>query len=162
MVVYCKDWLHKVRSFESNLWCPSRIFFIFLSICPSRIFSYSTSMNCLKFLLNTLLIADGNRKIYIIMPMTSNCIKAAGSQSWTSHWIRWNRELIHINDWLIANKLKPNVGKYKFQIIGTKNQLSKINDIEQIKLDIGEECIRPEDTVVNLGMTLDQYLLNIL
>jgi hypothetical protein len=71
-------------------------------------------------------------------------------------------ELIHINDWLIANKLKPNVGKYKFKIIGTKNQLSKINDIEQIKLDIGEECIRPEDTVVNLGMTLDQYLLNIL
>ena len=71
-------------------------------------------------------------------------------------------ELIHINDWLIANKLKPNVGKYKFQIIGTKNQLSKINDIEQIKLDIGEECIRPEDTVVNLGMTLDQYHLKIL
>jgi hypothetical protein len=57
------------------------------------------------------------------------------------------------------NKLKPNVGRHKFQIIGTKNQLSKINDIEQIKLDIGEECIRPEDTVVNLGMTLDQHLL---
>ena len=54
--------------------------------------------------------------------------------------------------------MKPNVGKYKFQIIGTKNQLSKINDIKQIKLDIGEECIRPEDTVVNLGMTLDQHL----
>jgi hypothetical protein len=56
-------------------------------------------------------------------------------------------KLIHINDWLIANKLKPNVGKYKCQVIGTKNQLSKISDIGQIKLDIGEKCIMPEDTV---------------
>ena len=67
-------------------------------------------------------------------------------------------ELMYINKWLIANKLKPNVGKYKFQIIGTRNQLSKINEVEQIKLNVNGECIKPVDTVVNLDVTFDQHL----
>ena len=99
-------------------------------------------MHCRKFLLNTLLIADAwepsNLHLY-----------ADDQQLYKSCWVselneslnQMRSELTHINDWLIANKFKPNVGKYKFQIIGTKKQLSKINDIEQIKLDIGGERV---------------------
>lgn len=37
-------------------------------------------------------------------------------------------ELTLINTWLITNKLKPNINKYQFLIIGTSKQLLKIND----------------------------------
>ena len=67
-------------------------------------------------------------------------------------------ELMYINKWLIANKLKPNVGKYKFQTIGTKKQLSKINEVEQIKLNVNGKCIKPVDTAVNLCVTIYEHL----
>ena len=45
-----------------------------------------------------------------------------------------NTDLINIYQWLVANKLTLNVSKTEYMIIGSRNNLSKINVVRQLKL----------------------------
>jgi hypothetical protein len=45
-----------------------------------------------------------------------------------------NTDLSNIYQWLVANKLTLNVSKTEYMIIGSRNNLSKINVVRQLKL----------------------------
>lgn len=60
-----------------------------------------------------------------------------------------------IKNWMLQNKLKLNDNKTEFMLIGTRQQLSKVN-IESI--NVGNSKITPSKSVRNLGSWLDSNL----
>ena len=60
-----------------------------------------------------------------------------------------------IRDWFLANKLLISESKTEFQIIGTRQQLSKIT-LDGIS--IGNSEVAPSEAVNNLGVWLDNTL----
>ena len=60
-----------------------------------------------------------------------------------------------IRAWMLSNRLLINDSKTEFIIIGSKQQLSKIN-INEIR--VGESTIEPVEVVQSLGMWFDSYM----
>ena len=67
-----------------------------------------------------------------------------------------NTDLSNIYQWLVANKLTLNVSKTEYMIIGSRNNLSKINVDPTIK--IGGESINRVKTTKSLGVVIDDKL----
>lgn len=60
-----------------------------------------------------------------------------------------------VRRWMQTNKLKLNDSKTEVIIFGTKQKLQQLQDI---RIQIGDEAIRPSKTVKNLGVHMDQEL----
>jgi hypothetical protein len=60
-----------------------------------------------------------------------------------------------VRTWMLTHKLKINDSKTEFLIIGTKQQLSKVQ-IEEIK--VGQSCIKPVNSARNLGVIFDSNM----
>ena len=60
-----------------------------------------------------------------------------------------------INKWTVADKLKLNDAKSEFIIIGTRQQLVKIN-VDNLR--VGDALLKPLNKVRNLGCWLDPHL----
>ena len=67
---------------------------------------------------------------------------------------RINNYLIHLNHWLIANKIKMNSSKTKYIIYSYKNNVTFDRPI-----CIGNEIIYQADSIKFLGVQLDENLL---
>jgi hypothetical protein len=67
-----------------------------------------------------------------------------------------NTDLSNIYQWLVANKLTLNVSKTEYMIIGSRNNLSKINVDPTIK--IGGESVNRVKTTNSLGVVIDDKL----
>ena len=67
-----------------------------------------------------------------------------------------NTDLSNIYQWLVANKLTLNVSKTENMIIGSRNNLSKINVDPTFK--IGGESINRVETTKRLGGVIDNKL----
>ena len=63
--------------------------------------------------------------------------------------------ITEIRRWMLSEKLKLNVDKTEFVIIGTKQQLEKVN-IDH--LCVGDHRIKPSSVVKNLGSWFDSKL----
>ena len=62
-----------------------------------------------------------------------------------------------IRDWMCINLLKLNDDKMEFIILGTQQQLQKI---DHINVQVGEDLVTPMDMVHILGFFMDKYLKN--
>ena len=62
-----------------------------------------------------------------------------------------------IGIWMTQNFLKLNSDKMEFILFGTRQQLSKVDDIS---LHIGSNTVKPTDHVRNLGFVMDSLLKN--
>ena len=62
-----------------------------------------------------------------------------------------------IGIWMTQNLLKLNSNKMEFTLMGTQQQLSKLDNIS---LHIGSDTIKPTDHVRNLGFIMDSLLKN--
>jgi len=60
-----------------------------------------------------------------------------------------------IRSWMVTDKLKLNDSKTEFMIIGTKQQLRKINNN---KLSVGDSFVESVTTARNLGVTFDEHM----
>ena len=69
-----------------------------------------------------------------------------------------------MRDWMLSDRLKLNDDKTEFIIIGTRQQLAKVN-IESTR--VGDSTTTPASEVKNLGtwfdrqLTMDTYINNI-
>ena len=59
-----------------------------------------------------------------------------------------------IRQFFLTHQLKINDDKTEFAILGTRQQLSKIN-MRNIHITVGQSFIYPSDSVVNLGVSID-------
>ena len=62
-----------------------------------------------------------------------------------------------INIWMTQNLLKLNRDKMELILFGTRQQLSKVDDIS---LHIGNNTVKPVNHVRNLGYVMDSLLKN--
>jgi len=69
---------------------------------------------------------------------------------WT---LKWNYCLSDISGWMTNNKLRLNVNKTDFVILGTSRQRSKLTNF--FLTNILSHSITPSDTVRNFGVTFD-------
>ena len=67
--------------------------------------------------------------------------------------------IAEIRSWMRDNMLRLNDNKTEVMIIGTKQQLSKLD--ENITVHIGSLDISPTESVHNLGFIIDSNLTNI-
>ena len=63
-----------------------------------------------------------------------------------------------INIWMTQNLLKLNSDKKEFILLGTRHQLSKVDNI--ISIQIGNDTVKPANHVRNLGFVMDSLLKN--
>ena len=62
-----------------------------------------------------------------------------------------------IKDWMLSDKLKANGGKTEFLIIGTRQQIAKVN-FNSLRSGIGDNFISSVDKAKNLGFWFDSKM----
>ena len=80
------------------------------------------------------------------------CLKAEGRESVDAAVAVMESCLSDMRSWMIKNRLLINDSKTEFLILGTRQQLQKVN-IPHIR--IGDADIIPTSHVTNLGVVLD-------
>ena len=68
-----------------------------------------------------------------------------------------NSDLEKLRKWLIANKLSLNVAKTEFMLIGSKQMIKNISNL-QLNVKIENESIKQVYESKTLGVTIDQHL----
>ena len=68
-----------------------------------------------------------------------------------------NSDLENIRKWLIANKLSLNVAKTEFMLIGSKQLIKSISNL-QLNVKIENETVKQVYESKTLGVTIDQHL----
>ena len=68
-----------------------------------------------------------------------------------------NSDLENLRKWLIANKLSLNVAKTEFMIIGSKQLIKSISNL-QLNVKIENETVKQVYESKTLGVTIDQHL----
>ncbi|CAB3998795.1 Hypothetical predicted protein [Paramuricea clavata] len=68
-----------------------------------------------------------------------------------------NSDLENLRKWLIANKLSLNVAKTEFMLIGSKQMIRSISDL-QLNVKIENESVKQVHESITLGVTIDQHL----
>ena len=68
-----------------------------------------------------------------------------------------NSDLEKLGKWLIANKLSLNVAKTEFMLIGSKQMIKNISNL-QLNVKIENESIKQVYESKTLGVTIDQHL----
>lgn len=63
--------------------------------------------------------------------------------------------VVEVRAWMVSHRLLINDGKTEFLIIGSRQQLSKVN-IESVT--VGESTIKPVESVRNLGVWFDHHM----
>ena len=84
------------------------------------------------------------------MPLYDGTNISASAESVDELEEKLNSDLSNIYQWLVANKLTLNFSKTEYMIIGSRNNLSKINVDPTIK--IGGESINRVKTTKSLGV----------
>lgn len=87
-------------------------------------------------------------KLYISFNASFNDEQLAAVQAMESY-------VADIREWMLSDRLKLNDDKTEFVIIGTRQQLAKVN-IDS--LTVGDSTIAPSSEVKNLGCWLDNQL----
>ena len=95
------------------------------------------------------LYVDGTQIYFLFRPSKPN-----SKHDWTT---RIKNCIAEIGIWMTPNLLKLNCDKMKFILFGTRQQLSKVNDIG---LHINSSIIKPTDHARNLGFIMDSLLKN--
>ena len=68
-----------------------------------------------------------------------------------------NSDLEKLRKWLIANKLSLNVAKTEFMLIGSKQMIKSISNL-QLNVKIKNKSIKQVYETKTLGVTIDQHL----
>ena len=68
-----------------------------------------------------------------------------------------NIDLVCVNEWLVSNKLSPNISKTEFMLIGSRQKLSKISHYPKPLLD--NTPIKQVKVTKSLGVYIDENLL---
>ena len=68
-----------------------------------------------------------------------------------------NSDLENLRKWLIANRLTLNVAKTEFMLIGSKQMIKSISDL-QLNVVIENKPVKHVIECKTLGVTLDQHL----
>ncbi len=108
-------------------------------------------VNCLALWNNTYLMLihlHDDSQLYVSFKPDSTCDQLAAVAA-LEHCID------DIKDWMLSDKLKVNDGKTEFLIIGTRQQLAKVNFNS---LRIGDNSINSIDKAKNLGFWFDSQM----
>ena len=68
-----------------------------------------------------------------------------------------NSELRKLNCWLVTNRVRLNVAKTEFMVIGSNQRIHALSN-NQINIEIDGKSIKKVKEAKSLGLVIDEYL----